>query len=368
MVVRRSSHLVSYWRGGRLFVENYRTQTAVTIEPLTIAVLNACGEWRSPAAVARAFPSFDPESVRRAVARLVDATLLESSARTPRRASGDLWSSWDPAAGFLHFSSKDMRYREPEISKAVLQARAREEPMPRISRRRPGAATIALPPPATAGEFARVLLERRTWRTFDRAPMTRDALATLLGLSCAVQYWVPIPGVGRLALKTYPSGGAQHPLEVYVLARRVKGVAPGLYHYASDAHRLVRVRRGATQSQIARYVPKQDWYGRASALFLITAVFPRTQWKYRFARAYRVVLAEAGHLCQNLCLTATSLGLAPFCTMALADSVIERDLGIDGVSEAILYVAGAGTRPASIDWAPSPTARKTKRIRVARNS
>ncbi len=77
----------------------------------------------------------------------------------------------------------------------------------------------------------------------------------------------------------------------------------------------------------------------------MTAVFPRTQWKYNFARAYRVVLAEAGHLCQTFCLTATWLGLAPFCTMALADTRIERDLGVDGVTESVLYAAGVGRPP-----------------------
>ena len=77
-------------------------------------------------------------------------------------------------------------------------------------------------------------------------------------------------------------------------------------------------------------------------MFLITAVFPRSMWKYRFPRAYRVVLADAGHLCQTFCLVATYLRLAPFCTMALKDSLIERDLGIDGINESILYVAGVG--------------------------
>ena len=56
------------------------------------------------------------------------------------------------------------------------------------------------------------------------------------------------------------------------------------------------------------------------------------------------MLAEAGHLCQTFCLTATWQGLAPFCTMALADATIERALGIDGVSESVLYAAGAGKK------------------------
>jgi hypothetical protein len=57
------------------------------------------------------------------------------------------------------------------------------------------------------------------------------------------------------------------------------------------------------------------------------------------------MLIDAGHLCQTFCLVATALGLAPFCSMALADSVVERDAGLDGLSEIALYAAGVGTRP-----------------------
>ena len=104
-------------------------------------------------------------------------------------------------------------------------------------------------------------------------------------------------------------------------------------------------------------MPGQGWYGNASVLVLMTAVFARTRWRYPSPRAYRVILTEAGHVCQTFCLAATWRGLAPFCTMALADSVIERDLGIDGVSEAVLYAAGFGTRPNGAVWAPWPTGR-----------
>ena len=54
------------------------------------------------------------------------------------------------------------------------------------------------------------------------------------------------------------------------------------------------------------------------------------------------------------CLVATALRLAPFCTAALADSIIERDLGLDGVTESVIYACGAGTRPPNVDWAPWP--------------
>jgi SagB-type dehydrogenase family enzyme len=177
--------------------------------------------------------------------------------------------------------------------------------------------------------------------------VTLGDLSTLLGLTWRIQAWRTIPGRGRLPRKTSPSGGSLHPIELYVLARNVDGVRPGLYHYAADRHRLELLRAGATRRQIVGYLPSQSWFGNAAAVMLMTAVFPRTQWKYEFPRAYRVVLAEAGHLCQTFCLTATWLGLAPFCTMALADSRIEKDLGVDGITESVLYAAGVGVRPAT---------------------
>jgi hypothetical protein len=60
-----------------------------------------------------------------------------------------------------------------------------------------------------------------------------------------------------------------------------------------------------------------------------------------------VVLLNAGHLCQTFCLVATWLGLAPFCTAALKDTLIEKDLGIDGIRESVLYVTEVGV-PATL--------------------
>ena len=52
-----------------------------------------------------------------------------------------------------------------------------------------------------------------------------------------IQGWLQVHG-GRVPFKTAPSGGARHPVEPYVVVRRVSGIKPGLYHYASDRHEL----------------------------------------------------------------------------------------------------------------------------------
>ena len=70
------------------------------------------------------------------------------------------------------------------------------------------------------------------------------------------------------------------------------------------------------------------------------------------------MLLEAGHVCQTFCLVATWLGLAPFCTMALADSRVEKDLGVDGITESVIYAAGVGSRPAGMERAIWPSRRR----------
>jgi SagB-type dehydrogenase family enzyme len=256
------------------------------------------------------------------------------------------WSEWNPAAGFFHLSTKDLPF-ERDAAKEFrgLLRLAKSKPMPKPIKRYPQAQQVRLPAPTFNSEFSRALTDRRTWRKFSKKPVELSLLGNLLGLTWGVRRWVEIPMVGTVAVKSSPSGGALHPIEAYVLARNVNGLRSGLYHYSAADHRLELLRRGADSRQITEYLANQFWYGGAAFVVFMTAVFARTRWKYDYARAYRAVLIEAGHLCQTFCLTATRLGAAPFCTMAFADSKIEKALGVDGIAESAIYVTGAGLRP-----------------------
>jgi SagB-type dehydrogenase family enzyme len=356
---------VSYWTSAGLMVENYATGQRVRGAPLVLDVLDAFARWHPLEHLHRGLPSHPHRSLAALVDALVQLTLIQRSDRPHHPAEAALvgWNGWTPAAAFFHRATKDVAYSgDLAVSGRRMRAKARREPMPPAIKRYRGAPRIELPRAATDGEFPQVLLARRTWRQFARQPADLKSLATILGLTFGVQRWAELPRIGKVALKTSPSGGARHPIECYVLALRIKGLGRGLYHYRPDRHVLEQLTSGATPHQVSRYLPGQGWYGDASGLVLMTAVFARTQWRYPFARAYRVVLAESGHLAQTFCLVASWLGLAPFCTMALADSAIERDLGIDGAAESILYVAGFGARPDGVAWAPWPSLRKRARV------
>jgi SagB-type dehydrogenase family enzyme len=344
---RRSPFLVCYWRSGRMVIENYATRTRVAASPVTCQLLTLFDTWQPAALLGRYFPNSNAGSLARAVSALVRHRLLECS-RDPRRSDNRFegWNAWNPAAGFFHFSTKDAHAPiEPDVSADILRRRAAATPMPASVKEYPDAQCVQLPSPDGSSELAQTLKDRRTWRRFARRSVSASDLATLLGLSFGVQRWLEVPGLGRLALKTSPSGGSRHPIEAYVVCLRVSGIARGLYHYHAAQHRLELLRRGARAEQIVAFLNGQTWFRDAAALVLMTAAFNRTWWKYPAPRAYRVVLLEAGHVCQTFCLVATHLGLAPFCTMALTDSRIERHLGIDGVTESVLYAAGVGARP-----------------------
>ena len=350
--LRRAPFLISYWQGKQLYFENYLTHKKIAASLETAALLDFFSTWKEEGAAFRRWPEYTSKSLRGALGRLVRESFLQCSAvRNPRedpreKALGD-WKAWNPAAGFFHMQSKDS-YSDEISGEEIrwVEQLLKSERAPAPQKRYPGAGTIVLPREDYSGEFPRVLQERRTWRKFGREPVTKELAGHLLQLTFGVQGWLQTPEGARFARKTSPSGGALHPAEAYLFAGNVAGVPRGIYHYDAVGHALQEIRRGASRAELQKLLVGQWWFRDAALVVFLTAIFRRTQWKYDYPRAYRAVLAEAGHLCQTFCLTATWLGLAPFCTMALADTRIEQALKVDGISESVIYAMGAGTMPA----------------------
>ena len=254
------------------------------------------------------------------------------------------WSAWLPHAGFFHFGTKDVPYESrPKQLLKMEQALVEADPQPAFFKSYPGSARIQLRRPNPEPGLPQLLLRRRTRREFSRKKISLDSFSKLLFYTWGVTGFLESPVFGQLPLKTSPSSGARHPIETYVLSVQVEGVKPGLYHYNPRAHCLEKIRAlEDSTTRAAQYCAGQGWARRAGALFIMTAVFARSMWKYPTSRAYRTVLLDAGHVCQTFCLVAAWLNLAAVSTMALRDSLIEKELQIDGVVESVLYIAGAG--------------------------
>jgi SagB-type dehydrogenase family enzyme len=369
---------VCYWEKDRFILHNYATGIRASATPLAVEILELCEDWRPASAFAADLRALDSTVLATVLSALVEQSLLERSDRPVPLASAlyAQWNGWRPAAAFFHAATRDMRYADATSVDALLRRKSAggnppPSPLKRSRDAKGGSRqAIALAPPvasaATApGDLQHALKTRRTWRQFGSAPIGGDQLATLLGMTWGVQQWMHVDGFNWMPLKTSPSGGARHSIEAYVYARRVTGLRRGWYHYDPDSHALSAVGTGAGRRprKISAYLPTQRWYDDAAVLIAMTAIFERAQWRYGYARAYRSILAEAGHLAQTFCLLATALDLAPFCSMALADSVIERDIGVDGVSESVVYATGVGQKPDGLDWAPWPDTTRTPKLK-----
>ncbi|HYA97270.1 MAG TPA: SagB/ThcOx family dehydrogenase [Methylomirabilota bacterium] len=346
--LKRSDGLAFFIEQQSIHCLNFLSGETAGSTPILLSILTLLDRWRSMREIERLLPEYDPASVRRVMRQLLDwgLVLRKGTPEAERERHLSPWTAWREAMLF-HFATKHAFKRvRPLDERKYSAALLRKSPQPPFFKRYARTPLIRLsdPLPSLRGEFPRVLTERRTHRRFGEGRIPIDQLSTLLRLTWSVTSQMRWPALGKVPLRTSPSGGARQPLEVYVWSFKVAGLARGLYHYRSDTHCLERLKRSASPKRLARLCARQKWIGNCAALFVMTAVFPRVMWRYKFSRAYRVVLLEAGHFCQTFLLTATWLGLAPFCTAALLDEEFERELAVDGVSESVLYAAGVGLR------------------------
>jgi SagB-type dehydrogenase family enzyme len=180
------------------------------------------------------------------------------------------------------------------------------------------------------------LKERRSIRHYSGKPLSLEELSYLLWASCGIQR------VERgNAFRTAPSAGALYPIETYVLVDAVDGVEPGAYHYSVRTHRLEQLRTGNLGHDIVLAALNQKMCIEAAAVFIWTAVFRRSKWKYK-ERAYRYIYLDAGHIAGNLTLAATAVGLGTCQIGAIFDDEVNAIIGVDGQEESAIYLSLVG--------------------------
>jgi len=103
-----------------------------------------------------------------------------------------------------------------------------------------------------------------------------------------------------------PSAGSTYPLELFVIARQISGLAPGIYHYKVMDHALEKQSNQILVQKLFKAAFKQPWVKNAKLIIVVTADFKRTENKYhKYATPY--VWMEAGHSTQNMMLEGVPL-------------------------------------------------------------
>ena len=189
---------------------------------------------------------------------------------------------------------------------------------------------VELERPEPRNSLENVIAARRSARRFTGESATIEELSRLLFFSYGkVQQ-------GDYPLRMVASGGALYPLEIYVVALRVEGLDPGIYHYNIEDHGLeVLERCDGLEMVKERILVREIDVDNAAMVLLITGVFRRNTIKY-LDRGYRMILFEAGEVAHNMNLMATSIGLGGCLVGGFYDDELSAALGIDGIDEAPL--------------------------------
>ena len=266
----------------------------------------------------------------------------KGTARAQQDASIQSWEPWGVEAISYQFLSR-RQFLDYPVAKSHDRAVAGLRGSPPLAvKSYPDSSRTPLPPPVTVTRnFGDVLLSRRTHRAFADEPLPLQECATLLGLVFGATRKFAPNVFGEAFLRTSPSAGGRHPVEAYVCALKVAGLAQGVYHYSVLDNELERLDVKVAPATLLHYMC-DEWVRDAPLVCFLTAVVERCRWRYPFGRMYRTLLLDVGHIAQTFVLTSTALGLAGFQTAAFEDPLIEDALGLDPAVEPVLYAVGAG--------------------------
>jgi SagB-type dehydrogenase family enzyme len=223
------------------------------------------------------------------------------------------------------FTGAAITQRYHDATKLVAEAPVREAPGPSqpLTREK---ADIALPgrdrdPEASVGATIQI---RRSARLF--APET-----------------MPLADLGYLLEMAHgnPSLRRTSGIDLYLVAHRVANLAAGLYRFEGPTQRLATLRKGDLSGELVRVCLGQRMAGEAAVGFLMVARLG-PEGAHARTRRYRDLLLEAGAIGQRLYLAAEAVGLAARNLAAFVDDDLNRLLGLDGRSEAVVHLTMAG--------------------------
>ena len=239
-----------------------------------------------------------------------------------------------------HFGSKAFSNEESD------QTLGEEQPPLEIDTP-PGANIIELPEPSsvvlTKQNIRNCILERKSRRKYTDESINLQELSYMLWATQGLKKIVPAySSTGKATLRTVPSAGARHPFETYLAVNNVQGANPGIYRYSALNHNLVflfaveNLRDKLTEAAVG-----QSFTGCAPVVFLWSCKPYLGEWRY-IGESHKVMLLDAGHVCQNLYLAVESLALGTVAIAAYSQSKVDELLKLNGKDEFVVYLAPVG--------------------------
>ena len=191
--------------------------------------------------------------------------------------------------------------------------------------------------------LVQLLLKRKSSRVYTQEDMSLLQLSFLLWATQGVK---DIRGKSYATLRTVPAGGARHPFETYLLVRQVEGLVPGMYHYLPMTHQLELLSAQEDPQALLDFAEEslcgQRWAAKANVVFYWSFVPYRSEWRYGIF-AHKLIMADVGHVGENLYLACAALGLGTCGIGAYDQALCDKAFQLDGEEEYTVYTQTVGT-------------------------
>ncbi|MDO8537256.1 MAG: SagB/ThcOx family dehydrogenase [archaeon] len=179
----------------------------------------------------------------------------------------------------------------------------------------------------------KLLISRRSKRNLTKK-VSLNQLSNILYFSAGI-----CKGNLNTSRRTYPSGGARYPLEIYLIINNSE-IDNGLYHYNILENSLEKFPKKISKNAI-KSLFFQKFVCKSSIIIIITSVIGRSQIKYGL-KSLKFSFIESGHLAQNVMLCAKNMKLNSCAIGGYDGNALEKILEIDGLSEGVIYVISLG--------------------------
>src|SRR3989344_1879240 len=179
--------------------------------------------------------------------------------------------------------------------------------------------SVDLPKSEANSELETLLEMRKSTRNFSDSPLRLEEIARILR-SCRI-----IGLNGGPEKRTYPSGGARFPVELYLAVYNVDGLVNGAYHYSIKKEKLELLLKKDLISRRSELI--SPYLENPAATVIFTTVLARSEVKYG-SRAYPYSLIEAGHMGQNIHLVCAEMGVGSCSVSGFVDSSVAEILDL----------------------------------------
>jgi SagB-type dehydrogenase family enzyme len=199
---------------------------------------------------------------------------------------------------------------------------------------------VAALPPVCECKFTTMLGKRRSCRAFREKDVAPEVLASVLHFSYGILGTRLERGTLAQSRRPVPSAGALYPFDLYVLAHRVAGIHEGLYIYRPACHSLEEADH-VSSNDVHSILAEAADVSAAGVILLLVADLVATLKCYG-PRGYRYLLLEAGHIAQNISLSAMAHGLGSLCIGGFKDAELTAHLHLDPHAAGVLYCVAVG--------------------------